>query len=147
MYTSGGETDGFYSMLLRTDHTRPSVDEIDDAVTLDGDVLFRDHLDGFLCNHASEEGCSVGKLCGRRPSAERGEYCEMTQEGDRDDVSGAYSSPMALLSSSESGNSMPSPTMLFACWCRRSMVGGVPEAFPSRANRADKARCVHVSLG
>ena len=37
---------------------------IDDAITLDGDILFHDHLDGFLCDHASEEDCGIGKVPG-----------------------------------------------------------------------------------
>lgn len=64
-------------VLSCADHARPRVNEIDDAVTLDGDVLFRDHLGSFLCDHAAEEGCGVGELCGRGPDPEDGEVREM----------------------------------------------------------------------
>lgn len=60
-------------IFLCANHARPRLDEIDGAVALDGDVLCRDHLDGFLCDHASEKGCRVGQLCSR---------CSSTVEGD-----------------------------------------------------------------
>lgn len=47
-----------------TDYASRSIDEIDDAVPFHGDVLLREHLDGFLCDHASEKGCRVGQLGG-----------------------------------------------------------------------------------
>lgn len=54
------------------DRARPRVDEINDTVALDGDVLLRDHLDGFLRDHASEKGGRVGELCRGRAGADGG---------------------------------------------------------------------------
>ena len=51
-----------HASMRRADGGRPRVDEVGDAVAVRGHVLLCDHLDGFLGDHAAEEGCDVGEV-------------------------------------------------------------------------------------
>jgi len=51
-----------YISSSRRQHTGPSINKVNDAITVDGDVLLCDHLYYFLCDYTSQERGNVRKV-------------------------------------------------------------------------------------
>lgn len=97
----GSATPHFCAPQSRDDPTRRGADAVEDARSVDRDVLLRDELDRFLRDEATEEGCDLGEVRSAGTAAAEPPVHQCQFQGSRKaGREAAYISPRTLAKSS-----------------------------------------------